>query len=165
MYVESANNPADILTRQPKAKDLLINKCWWNGPEFLSRSRDQWPIQNPAYNLMPEETMKADENVSTPGNNIPNLIELSKAAKTKTEKEFLESELYTLQLSAQIQGNSEPIDFEGFPDPQINHHKTGEVDWKRFKSFKHILGENEPTNLYVCLFAINFVYFTHHQAS
>ena len=31
------------------------------------------------------------------------------------------------------------MDFEGFPDPQINHHKTGEVDWKRFKSFKHIL--------------------------
>ena len=88
---------------------------------------------------MPEETMKMDENVTTSRKNIPKLIELSKAAKTTKEKEFLDSELCTLQLSAQIQGNSEPIDFEGFPDSQINHHKIGEVDWKRFKSFKHIL--------------------------
>ena len=55
-----------------------------------------------------------NENITNSGNTVPNLIELSKAAKTKAEKEFLESELCTLQLSAQIQRNSEPIDFEGF---------------------------------------------------
>ena len=90
---------------------------------------------------MPEETMKIDKNITISGNNNPNLIELSKAAKIKTgtEKEFLQNEIAILQFSAQIQRNSEPIDFEGFPDPQINHHKTGKVDWKRFELFKHFL--------------------------
>ena len=40
---------------------------------------------------MPEKTMKVDENVTTSGNTIPNLIELSKAAKTTKEKEIWEN--------------------------------------------------------------------------
>ena len=83
--------------------------------------------------------MKIDENATTSGNKILDLIEHSKAAKTTREKENCESELATLQLSAQIWRDSEPINFEGFPDSQINHHKIGEVNWNRFKSFKHIL--------------------------
>ena len=73
------------------------------------------------------------------GNKMLDLIELSKAAKISREKKICENELATLQLSAQFQRDSEPIDFEGFPDSQINHHKIGEINWKRFKSFKHVL--------------------------
>merc|ERR1712033_135900 len=110
MYVESTNNPADILTRQPKAKDLLMNKCWWNGPGFLSKSRDQWPIQNPTYNLMPEETMKKEKDIIISENKNPNLIELSKAAKvaTGTEKEFLLNEITTLLIVHRFQGMMNP---------------------------------------------------------
>ena len=91
MYVESARNSADILTRQPKAKDLLQNNCWWNGPEFLLKSRTQWPIQNPEYNLMPEETMKTNENLTTSGEKMLDLIKLSKASKNLKEKETWEN--------------------------------------------------------------------------
>ena len=35
LYVQSEMNPADILTRQPKAESLLNNSRWWNGPEFF----------------------------------------------------------------------------------------------------------------------------------
>ena len=58
MYVESAKNPADILTRKPKAKDLLENTQWWKGPDFLRDPTKEWPVQNPVFNLMPEETMR-----------------------------------------------------------------------------------------------------------
>ena len=44
MYVESARNPADILTRKPKAEDLLENPHWWNGPEFLIEPRKKMAI-------------------------------------------------------------------------------------------------------------------------
>ena len=117
-----------------------MNKCWWNGPGFLSKSRDQWPIQNPTYNLMPEETMKEEKDIIISENKNPNLIELSKAAKvaTGTEKEFLLNEITTLQHSAQVQRDDEPIDFEGFSNTEINQNEAGEVNWKRFKSFKHI---------------------------
>ena len=88
---------------------------------------------------MPEETMKIDGNVTTSGNKILDLIQLSKATKTPKVKEICENELAILQFSAQIEKDSEPADFEGFPDLQTNHHKIGEVNWKGFKSFKHIL--------------------------
>ena len=47
---------------------------------------------------MPEETIKIDRNITSSGNNNPNLIELSKAAKIKTgtEKEFLQNEIAIL---------------------------------------------------------------------
>ena len=60
MYVQSEQNPADILTKQPKAEDLLENQHWWNGPRFLLEPKEEWPFQNPHYNLMPEETMKKE---------------------------------------------------------------------------------------------------------
>ena len=43
-YVPSALNPADILSRGFKAKDLANCARWWNGPEFLSEEEDRWPI-------------------------------------------------------------------------------------------------------------------------
>ena len=139
MYVESARNSADILTRQPKAKDLLQNNCWWNGPEFLLESRTQWPIQNPEYNLMPEETMKTNENLTTSGEKMLDLIKLSKASKNLKEKELYENELAILQLNVQIEKVGEPADFEGFPNLQTDHYNNEKVNWKGFKSLKHIL--------------------------
>ena len=36
-------NPADIPSRGMNGEKLLISKLWWNGPEFLYLSEDQWP--------------------------------------------------------------------------------------------------------------------------
>ena len=84
-------NPADILTRQPKAEKLLNNPLWWNGPEFLLQSTDDWPLQDPSYNLMPEETMKREfvsiqsdlsSNIAPKDRQfVPDLIKASKAYK------------------------------------------------------------------------------------
>ena len=60
MYVQSELNPADILTRQPKAESLLNNRQWWNGPEFLVKPTFEWPLQDPKYDLLPEETMRKE---------------------------------------------------------------------------------------------------------
>ncbi|XP_030750174.1 uncharacterized protein LOC115877962 [Sitophilus oryzae] len=34
-YVKSADNPADLITRGTAATELLNNKFWWSGPEWL----------------------------------------------------------------------------------------------------------------------------------
>lgn len=41
--VNTKENPADILTRGLDAKDLIDNKFWLHGPEWLVKSEDQWP--------------------------------------------------------------------------------------------------------------------------
>nr|CAI5829103.1 unnamed protein product [Callosobruchus analis] len=44
-YVKSADNPADLLSRGLNPE--LIETCalWWNGPQWLSQSKDKWPLR------------------------------------------------------------------------------------------------------------------------
>ena len=42
-YVPTSLNPADFLSRGMKATELIENKAWWKGPEFLGHSEDTWP--------------------------------------------------------------------------------------------------------------------------
>merc|ERR1712055_815231 len=65
LYIESAKTPADILTRKPKAIDLLENIQWWKGPDFLRDPTKDWPVQNPVFNLMPEENIINEFNASS----------------------------------------------------------------------------------------------------
>ena len=124
MYVESARNPADILTRKPKAEDLLENPHWWNGPGFLIEPEEKWPFQNPVFNLMPEETMekefmiKSDElyinkDSSQMKAEAPDLIKISKAAK-EIKSDYLDNQLKTAQFITQVNGDIESYDFESF---------------------------------------------------
>lgn len=46
-YVSTNENPADIITRGIKAKNLLNTSLWWNGPNWLSNSNDCWPQDSP----------------------------------------------------------------------------------------------------------------------
>lgn len=43
-HVPSADNPADILSRGATMEQLINNKLWWHGPEWLS-VKEEWPEQ------------------------------------------------------------------------------------------------------------------------
>ncbi|KAJ8045018.1 hypothetical protein HOLleu_07935 [Holothuria leucospilota] len=42
-YVPTKLNPADVASRGTTARELCESRLWWNGPEFLKKSRDYWP--------------------------------------------------------------------------------------------------------------------------
>ncbi|XP_055910537.1 uncharacterized protein LOC129944900 [Eupeodes corollae] len=42
-HVSSSENPADCASRGLSPKDLMEHKLWWNGPEWLVHSIDEWP--------------------------------------------------------------------------------------------------------------------------
>lgn len=42
-YVPTKVNPADHGTRSLTVKELADTSQWWNGPEFLKRSEEEWP--------------------------------------------------------------------------------------------------------------------------
>ncbi|XP_065654560.1 uncharacterized protein LOC136081190 [Hydra vulgaris] len=42
-YIESHNNPADIVSRGTNLKDLFDNKKWFNGPTLLYNDPKNWP--------------------------------------------------------------------------------------------------------------------------
>ena len=55
-------NPADILSRGMKAKELKVCNKWWNGPDFLLQSEEACPlnkvIDKPYENADLKGTMK-----------------------------------------------------------------------------------------------------------
>ncbi|XP_065188299.1 uncharacterized protein LOC135819075 [Sycon ciliatum] len=44
-YVPTAVNPADLISRGTSAESLVSSVLWWDGPEFLSKSSEEWPSQ------------------------------------------------------------------------------------------------------------------------
>lgn len=50
-YVPTNHNPADLLTREMIASDLINNRFWFNGPEWLMEDGSQWP------NTFPEQCL------------------------------------------------------------------------------------------------------------
>jgi hypothetical protein len=42
-YVDTKSNPADDASRGLEIEDLLKNKCWLDGQEFLWKTKDCWP--------------------------------------------------------------------------------------------------------------------------
>ena len=45
-YVETKSNPADIASRSAEAQERIDNPLWWNGPEFLRNSCEDWDSVN-----------------------------------------------------------------------------------------------------------------------
>ena len=53
-YVDTKNNPADIITKEQKSpKDFLGNVNWWQGPRLLL-AEENWPKVEKVYKLHPE---------------------------------------------------------------------------------------------------------------
>ena len=153
MYVPSELNPADILTRQPKADCLINNQRWWNGPEFLVKPSSEWPVQDPKYNLMPDETMQKEfvgtqSDIHVDGDIVdcklrPDLIKASKADKS-------ELMVASIQVAAQDDDLDSEYSFEGFESPEIQKvvnrlpavglsQGTFIIDWSKWNSFHDIL--------------------------
>ena len=42
-FCPGTENPADLPSRGVKADDLVSNRLWWDGPEFLHKSEHEWP--------------------------------------------------------------------------------------------------------------------------
>ncbi|XP_037813119.1 uncharacterized protein LOC119604511 [Lucilia sericata] len=59
-YCPTAENPADLVSRGVKVADLIDNKLWFEGPEFLLKTRNNWPqLPHHNYEDIPEEKTKA----------------------------------------------------------------------------------------------------------
>ena len=45
-YIKTKHNPADLPTRGMSIYELKESKLWWNGPEWLLKEKDNWPLWN-----------------------------------------------------------------------------------------------------------------------
>ncbi|XP_074659590.1 uncharacterized protein LOC141912263 [Tubulanus polymorphus] len=45
-HVPGVENPADLCSRGCSASELIKSEKWWYGPEFLRKSKDNWPLQD-----------------------------------------------------------------------------------------------------------------------
>ncbi|XP_075150794.1 uncharacterized protein LOC142224902 [Haematobia irritans] len=45
-HVDTFSNPADLATRGVYPKDLINCHLWWQGPPWLAKSPDSWPVAN-----------------------------------------------------------------------------------------------------------------------
>ena len=153
MYVQSELNPADILTRQPKAENLLENSLWWKGPKFLVELVDKWPIQNPKYNLMPEETMKrefvdrkADIQVDSMNTECRARPDLIKASKADRSDPVMVGAIQPVSQEDEVKDSE--YSFEGFPQNQEEVMQSPSsnlpdnligINWEKWSSFHSIL--------------------------
>ncbi|XP_055907234.1 uncharacterized protein LOC129942362 [Eupeodes corollae] len=58
-HVRSASNPADAATRGLLPSTLEKTTLWWEGPQWLSKTRDQWPSSS--YNTADIDTQHLEE--------------------------------------------------------------------------------------------------------
>ena len=62
-YVNTKENPADIITRKISGKDLLDSTLWWEGPEWLMY-KEKWPKYEEEYNLQTEWTKEVQMSIA-----------------------------------------------------------------------------------------------------
>ena len=62
-YVNTKENPADLLSRGTSLKKLKESSIWFHGPEWL-KQEDEWPILN--QNKAENARTKSDLSVSLP---------------------------------------------------------------------------------------------------
>jgi len=55
-HIPSACNPADDVSRGLNAQALASQSRWWNGPEFLTKSEDNWPRNKFSHNLQDDDS-------------------------------------------------------------------------------------------------------------
>lgn len=70
-YVDSANNPADDITRRKTLRELSQPHRWQRGPDFLRQAEDYWPTSPSSYHEMDHSELRKSSfcGLSTPGLN------------------------------------------------------------------------------------------------
>ena len=55
-HVPTNQNPADLGSRGVSAEQLVGSSIWWNGPDWLGKSPQRWPVKDlpPQYDKLPE---------------------------------------------------------------------------------------------------------------
>ncbi|XP_062704134.1 uncharacterized protein LOC134286524 [Aedes albopictus] len=43
-HIAGLQNPADVISRGCLASELVHNKLWWGGPEWLRKEKEYWPV-------------------------------------------------------------------------------------------------------------------------
>ena len=43
-FVPTNENPADFTTRGMRVSDMVKEKKWWSGPDFLQKEESDWPV-------------------------------------------------------------------------------------------------------------------------
>ena len=52
IYIKSAKNPADIITKPIDTAAFLVCELWWRGPQWLLH-KSSWPVEETKYELHP----------------------------------------------------------------------------------------------------------------
>ena len=100
-YVPTKQNPANIASRGTTATQLVENKMWWNGPEFLVKSNEHWPSQPCSYQEDVPELKSPQVSVTTSTVNathISNIMELPDASKYSSIVRLLRVTAYVLRV-------------------------------------------------------------------
>ncbi|CAH2017105.1 unnamed protein product [Acanthoscelides obtectus] len=74
-YINTAENPADLLSRGVSPTYLLNYQLWWNGPTWLSHEHDKWPIAQ--VKLEGELPGLKKQLVSFPATCTPDILKIS----------------------------------------------------------------------------------------
>lgn len=69
-HVKSSDNPADIASRGVYPKELVDNKLWWNGPNWLKDDKSRWPIDRKLEISTVLESLKVKSNMKCLNTNI-----------------------------------------------------------------------------------------------
>ena len=72
-------NPADLGSRGQSAEDLKVNQLWWNGPEWLESSIENYPVQPSENQLETEECyqeMRREQTTLLTNNELKGTVDL-----------------------------------------------------------------------------------------
>ena len=96
-HIGTKCNPADLLTKNISAGELLASELWWKGPSWL-RHKSMWPVSEQEYNLHPtsEAKINALYSASSRARSFDSLL-----AKVFNEGNYLKN-LFTLAYILRI---------------------------------------------------------------
>jgi hypothetical protein len=74
--VASQDNPADIITRGMRPNDLMHAELWWNGPEWLSKDSEEWPVPKVKTQILDDTPEKRRVTLATAKSSVnsPNFL-------------------------------------------------------------------------------------------
>lgn len=81
-HVPTDSNPADVVSRGSRPRNLILNKLWWNGPTWLTEDQSQWPdLITPPVDLPEVKNcmlITPRQNIDFPFERFSNLITLKR---------------------------------------------------------------------------------------